>query len=233
MITVPANYNSILSGTHIKQYKAVIDNVSYDNTTANTILIDGTMQRGLFEEFGIGTAVSRILNLEVSLTGDYSTVDLYYRLFQNSSSYTDWLPLGKFFVATQQNSAKGNLLLTCYDSMQKSNAIYMKTGTWDSPYSDELVSSIATKMGIQIETETATYLTANKFKIETGFVIGDEGTTMREFLCYIGAVHCGGFFIDNYGKLKLWRYGLGYNETSYLIDSVGDSITFGGDRILV
>lgn len=229
MITVPSNYSNILSGNHSVQYRVDLDGVSYYNEH----IISGSVESGLFDELTVGTAVSRIFTFSTDLTGDYSSANLYFRLYKDSSNYTEWLPKGKYFVATQEQTTNGLTNITCYDAMQKANAVYMKTGTWTSPYSDWLVSSIASRMGVIVDTGTSTYLTANRFQITTGFTIGDNGTTMRNFLAYIGAVHCGGFTIDDYGKLKLWRYGEGYNETNYLIDGAGSAITFGGDRILV
>lgn len=229
MITVPSNYAPILAGNHTVQYRIDLDGDSYYNEH----IISGTLESGLYDEFTIGTAVSRILKFTTDLTEEFSTADLYFRLYQNENSYTMWLPKGKYFVATQEKTTNGLTTITCYDSMQKANAIYMTSGTWTTPYSSDLVSSIATRMGVTIDGPTNTYLTTNKFQITTGFVIGDNGTTMRSFLAYIGAVHCGGFIIDDYGNLKLWRYGEGYNETFYLIDNLNNAITFGGDRILV
>lgn len=205
MITVPANYNTILADRHIVQYRIDLDGTSYYNDH----ILEGSVESGLFDEFTIGTAVSRIFKFSTDLSGDYSTANLYFRLYKDSTTYTEWLPKGKYYVATQEAVTNGVTEITCYDSMQKANAIYMTTGTWDSPYSDTLVSRIAARMGISIDSATSTYLTANRFQITSGFIIGDEGTTMRSFLCYIGAVHCGGFIIDDYGNLKLWRYGQG------------------------
>jgi hypothetical protein len=59
------------------------------------------------------------------------------------------------------------------------------------------------------------------------------GYSSREVLGFIAASYGGNFIISDENQLLLIKLGDLPKETNYLIDAVGDAITFGGDRILV
>ena len=52
-------------------------------------------------------------------------------------------------------------------------------------------------------------------------------------LRYIAAAHAGNWIMSDAGELRLIKINELPEETNYLIDEIGDWITFGGDRILV
>ena len=59
------------------------------------------------------------------------------------------------------------------------------------------------------------------------------GYTMREMLGYIASAYGGNFIISDTNDLLFVPLGCLRTETYYLVTEGGDSITFGGNRILV
>ena len=63
--------------------------------------------------------------------------------------------------------------------------------------------------------------------------IGEGAYTVREVLGYIGSAYAGNWILNEQGKLRLIVLGDIPAETSYLIDEFGNTITLGGDRLVL
>ena len=82
-------------------------------------------------------------------------------------------------------------------------------------------------MGVSVDPRTTAMITQ-------GYTIPlPTGYTLREVLGYIAAMYVGCFIMSDAGELRLVSILELPPETNYLIDQLGDAITFGGDRILV
>ena len=91
----------------------------------------------------------------------------------------------------------------------------------------QMVEEIAYQMGISVDSRTTTLMTA-------AYAIPfPAGYTYREILGFIASMYAGCFIITEEGKLRLVAIYELPPVTNYLIDSAGNWITFGGDRILV
>ena len=119
-----------------------------------------------------------------------------------------------------------------YDAMLKAEEVWLDstydTQTWPMPVVDA-VNDIADRMGVAVDSRT-TLNTAFpvQYPVDTA---GDM--TMREVLKRIAVANAGNWIISDEGKLLLVKLNSMPEETSYLINNIGEAITFGGDRIIV
>jgi hypothetical protein len=89
------------------------------------------------------------------------------------------------------------------------------------------VNEIAYQMGVSVDARTTALMTnAYTIPLPTGY-------SYREVLGYIASMYVGCFIMSDEGKLRLVSLLELPHETNYLIDQIGNAITFGGDRILV
>jgi hypothetical protein len=149
----------------------------------------------------------------------------------DGTTYSEWVPQGAFFIdtreVTQNDDGLDVLNLHAYDPMLKTEADYPSTShSW--PYSDiNVVREIASTIGVGVDARTVDLMTSN-------YQIGlPAGYSMRETLGNIAAMYAGNFICNYDGDLLLVPINSIPPETNYLVDQVGNAITFGGDRILV
>ena len=90
-----------------------------------------------------------------------------------------------------------------------------------------VVGLIASELGVGIDSRT-TDLMVNGYEI--GLPVG---YSMREVLENIAAMYAGNWLMSYDGELLLVAINGCPPETNYLVDAVGEPITFGGDHILV
>lgn len=157
----------------------------------------------------------------------------------NGTTTSDWMPQGKFYVDTRQETQNDDdlpvLTLHCYDAMLKSEADYPNS-THEWPYSDiNVVKEIACAMGLQSSISSADGIDPRTIALmDKGYTLGlPIGYSMREVLSNIAAMYAGNWVCNYDGQLLLVAVNGIPPETNYLIDSGYDAITFGGDRILV
>ena len=144
---------------------------------------------------------------------------------------SEWLQQGVFYIDTRETTASydGLQVLTIhgFDAMLKTEQEYSGTSiNW--PATDiAIVREIASKIGVTVDPRTVALMTGGyRYPLPTGY-------TLREMLCYIATAYVGSFIITETGQLRLVSLLELPEETSLLVDSVGDYITFGGDRIKV
>jgi len=144
---------------------------------------------------------------------------------------SEWIPQGKFYIDTREVTNNDDdlpvLSLHCYDAMLKTEADYPST-THNWPYADtDVVQEIATTIGVGVDDRTWDLMTQN-YQISL-----PAGYSMREVLSNIAGMYAGNWIMNYDGDLLLVAVNGIPPETNYLVDNIGDAITFGGDRILV
>lgn len=148
----------------------------------------------------------------------------------NASDQSEWLPQGVFYIDTRERTKNNDgldiLTLHGYDDMLKAEQMYNGRITGDST-DIQMVNEIAYQMGVSVDARTTAMVT-------NGYAIPlPTGYSYREVLGYIASMYVGCFIMSEIGELRLVSLLELPPETNYLIDQVGDAITFGGDRILV
>lgn len=152
----------------------------------------------------------------------------YVRL-TNGKEHSEWIPKGIFFIDHREYSGDENerMIVNGYDHIiLTENEFPGSTNEW--PRTDiDVVRDIAGEIGVAVDKRTLQI-------INKGYKINyPAGYSMREVLENIAAMYGGSFIMSDVGELLLvTMFGIP-KETSFLIDSVGFAITFGGDRILV
>ena len=181
----------------------------------------------------VGAATSTALSLTI-LTPSFTIprmaeIDVYVRA-RNSTSTSEWLPAGVFFIDTRKHDQTANgvgvLRITAYDAMLKAEQDYPDTShSW--PYLDTLVvAEIAAAIGVTVDSRTNGFLTA-------GYLIDlPIGNTTREVLQNIAASYGGNFIITAENKLLFVPlYGLDPEDNivgHYLsVENGTDALTFG------
>ena len=167
-----------------------------------------------------------------------ATVRLYVCATDGTQT-SEWLPQGVFYIDTREVSHNSDgldiLTLHCYDAMLKAEADYPSTAT-SFPKSDvDVVKEIAKGMGLQATISETTGIDSRTLTLmDNNYQIGlPVGFSMRETLGNIAAMYAGNFIMNYEGQLRLITLAELPPETYYLIDSLFEPITFGGDHILV
>ena len=144
---------------------------------------------------------------------------------------SEWLQQGVYYIDTREITNNGDgldvLTLHGYDVMLKAEQAYNTTAlSWPAKDTD-IVSDIARIMDVQVDSRTWGIMTDQyMYPLPTSY-------SLREMLCYIASAYVGSFIITETGQLRLVSLLEIPRETNLLIDSVGDYIVFGSDRILV
>lgn len=182
----------------------------------------------------IGRAVAQEIELQmIQPSGDLppmAQIIPYVRACTDTQQ-SEWLQQGVFYIDTRETSVsyEGLQILTLhgFDAMLMTEQDYASTGI-DWPAVDiDVVREIAAKIGVTVDSRTVDLMTAGyTYPLPTGY-------TLREMLGYIAATYLGGFIITETGQLRLVSLLELPEDTSLLVGSVGDYITFGGDRIRV
>ena len=232
MYTTSLLYRTILAGEHWFEYKVVINGNDVDQSG----LTDVSTEYLMFSESQPTVGGCLAGELSVSLLNPSFTiprmalVEPYVRV-TDGEQVSEWIPQGKFYIDTREVTNNDDdlpiLSLHCYDAMLKTEADYPST-THEWPYSDtDVVQEIATTLGVGVDSRTWELMTRN-YQISL-----PAGYSMREVLSNIAAMYAGNWIMNYDGALLLVAVNGIPPETNYLVDNIGDAITFGGDRILV
>ena len=172
-----------------------------------------------------------------TLDGAAINSDIVYYPNITELQQSEWLPKGVYYIDTRQTSHNDDgvtlMELHGYDAMLKAEQYWgddmMPSGGWpDDGLTDiQVVQMIAAKMGVAVDSRTATDMDGG-YKIPMPI-----GYTLREVLGYLAAPYLGCFIMTEQGKLRMVSILDLPPETNYLIDNAGYAITFGGTRILV
>lgn len=227
-----ALYRSILADPdHWFETQLVIDGVwTFDETQLFSI---STSLEMFQDSPTIGKAVAGEVNIKMMFP-DATIPDMACLRPQvrvcNATDQSEWLPQGVYYIDTRERTKNDDgldvLTIHGYDAMLKAEQMYNGRITGDSVDID-MVSEIAYQLGVELDSRTTALMTA-------AFTIPfPVGYTYREILGYIASIYVGCFIMTDEGKLRLVSVLELPEETNYLIDQIGDAITFGGDRILV
>jgi hypothetical protein len=176
----------------------------------------------------VATISSNIVQFDGSATTRNDIVFFQRGYYPN---YSEWLPKGVFYIDTRETTRNGNgldiLSIHGYDAMLFAEQLYPST-THAWPMIDTaVVQEMAATMGVVVDPRTYNLMTS-------GYMIPLPGSySIREVLGYIASMYVGSFIMTETGMLRLVSITELPEETNYLINNAGDTITFGGDRILV
>ena len=243
MQTVSALYNTIIAQTnHWFETRVLINNVVYDETKLFSVSTHvemfqntPTLGKAVAGEISIKMLKPSVdipamakIQPQVRVCRDFGEeVDDEWVVTRQNS---EWLAQGIYYIDTRETTKNQDgldvLTLHGYDDMLKAEQMYNGRITGDST-DIQMVNEIAYQMGVNVDARTTALMTnAYTIPLPTGY-------SYREVLGYIASMYCGCFIMSEVGELRLVSILELPPETNYLIDQVGDAITFGGDRILV
>lgn len=232
MQSTSALYQTIISGDHWFETRLIIDGVG---TYGETDLFAMSTTHEMFHNSPtIGSAVAGEITVKMVYPQDVTIPAMAKLLPQvracNATQQSEWISQGVYYIDTRERTVteygESVLELHGYDAMLKAEQMYNGRITGDST-DIQMVNEIAYQMGVSVDSRTTALMTAAyTIPLPTGY-------SYREVLGYIASMYVGCFIITDEGKLRLVSITELPPETNYLIDQVGDAITFGGDRILV
>lgn len=233
MQSVSQTYLNIITGDHWFESKLVIDGVG---TFDETNLFEVKTSHFMFDNT---PTVGKAIAGEIDVTMLYPRTGLptmaclrpYVRAC-NATSQSEWIPQGIYYIDTRERtrdtSGLSYLKIHGFDAMLKAEQMFDGGSTITGNTTDTtMVAFIAGKMGVPVDSRTNTIMNKSyTIPLPTGY-------TYREVLGYIASMYAGCFLITDEGKLRLVAINELPPETSCLIDTLGNWLTFGGDRILV
>lgn len=189
--------------------------------------VSHTVERGMYEEFGFGNALSA--ELKLSLFADNiprgATIKRYVRL-RNGAQVSEWIPKGVFFT-NRRSVEDGFWTIEAFDIMRRAETIWDPDQTLEFPLSmTEAVDVFLKIIGAEMDERT---------ELNPAYTIDYPANdyTIRQELQFIAAAHGGNWIVTDEGKLLLVPLISEPAGTNYLVDQSGDAITLGGVRILV
>lgn len=212
--------------------RAVIAGVTHGEDELISLTVAQQMFPG--KQPGVGGCIAAELDLTMLMPAEtvprMAQIRPYVRAVKGST-VSEWIPQGIFYIDTRETTANNDGLdvftVHAFDAMLKTEADYPATShSW--PYSDiNVVREIAAAIGVGVDPRTAELMDkAYPISLPAGY-------SMREVLGNIAAMYAGNWIMNYDGDLLLIAVNGIPPETNYLVDSAGDAITFGGDRILV
>lgn len=232
MQSTSALYQTIIAGDHWFETRLIIDGVG---TYGETDLFAMSTTHEMFHNSPtIGSAVAGEITVKMVYPQSVTIPAMAKLLPQvracNATQQSEWISQGVYYIDTRERTVteygESVLELHGYDAMLKAEQMYNGRITGDST-DIQMVNEIAYQMGVSVDSRTTALMTAAyTIPLPTGY-------SYREVLGYIASMYVGCFIITDEGKLRLVSITELPPETNYLIDQVGDAITFGGDRILV
>lgn len=153
----------------------------------------------------------------------------------NETYKSEWIQQGVFYIDTKEisdnESSVTTITLHGYDAMLMAEQYYNDTGDldWSSGFVDDvdMVLEVARILNVGVDTRTWDIMVENyQIPLPTAY-------TLREILGYIASMYAGCFIFTDVGQLRLVSLLELPPETNLLIDSFGDYIVFGEDRIIV
>ena len=234
MQEVSARYQELLTGSHTKESRLLVDGTAYGEST----IIKGSLKTAIALFAGdtpaVGGAVAgeisvQLLGVASSSVARMAELRPQVRLVGDSGEPSEWVAQGVYNVDKRSyNKQTGVLTLHGYDKMLATEQWY--TGASDASTDITIVNRICTQVGIELDSETAAFFTASG---RSYVIAAPTDYTCRELLQTIAGCYGGNWMMTAVGKLRLVLLDSIPAETNYLVDGVGNAITFGGDRILV
>lgn len=233
MQTTSALYQSIISGdNHWFETRLVIEGAG---TFGETDLFSISTSHQMFHGSPtIGSAVAGEIQIKMAYPQSVSIPTMARLMPQvrvcNATQHSEWIAQGIYYIDTRERTKNNDglniLTIHGYDAMLRAEQMYAGRITGNST-DIQMVNEIAYQMGVSVDARTTALMTnAYTIPLPTGY-------SYREVLGYIASMYVGCFIMSDEGKLRLVSLLELPHETNYLIDQIGNAITFGGDRILV
>ena len=209
MIPVNATYDNLRDAGAGIEWRVTNGNSTFDITK----IVDGKLSMSSMKNVSIGNCVAS--QLDLTLWG--STIDasnplvLQFRATSNTGSSSAWYNKGTFFVDTlEKDPYSEKTKVKAFDAMLKAEVGYMASGVWVNPTDKAVLDNIKSDMGVSVEGEntnpvSGTYklFVDNPTTLTNAPHIGENGTTDREMLSYIGIMRGGNWIINSDNELQL------------------------------
>lgn len=227
MQTTSALYKQILANPqHYSEIKINIAGTDYPQERIVSIRTSG----GLFSDgtLSVGGAVAGEIDLTLykpDAIPKMAKLIPYYRLVAGEQ-VSEWIQKGVYYIDTREPNGDA-LVIHGFDDMLKSEQVWEPDQSLEFPMTMvQAVNIIAGIMGVTVDARTS---------LNSSYTIDYPANeyTLRDVLRYIAAANAGNWIMSDVGELRLIKINELPEETNYLIDEIGDWITFGGDRILV
>ena len=236
MQTTSERYRELLALPHETENRLLIDGVAY--TTPQLVKNSLQTVEALFSGTTptVGGAVAgeisvHLLGVASSSVARMAELRPQVRLVGDSGDPSEWVAQGVYNVDKRSyNKQPGVLTLHGYDKMLATEQWYTGSVPTGGVEDITIVNRICTQVGIELDSETAAFFTASG---RSYVIAAPTDYTCRELLQTIAGCYGGNWMMTAVGKLRLVLLDSIPAETNYLVDGVGNAITFGGDRILV
>lgn len=236
MQTTSERYRELLALPHETENRLLIDGVAY--TTPQLVKNSLQTVEALFSGTTptVGGAVAgeisvQLLGVLSSSVARMAELRPQVRLVGDSGDPSEWIAQGVYNVDKRSyNKQTGVLTLHGYDKMLATEQWYTGSVGAGGVEDITIVNRICTQVGIELDSETAAFFTASG---RSYVIAAPTDYTCRELLQTIAGCYGGNWMMTAVGKLRLVLLDSIPAETNYLVDGVGNVITFGGDRILV
>lgn len=236
MQEVSARYQELLTGSHTKESRLLVDGTAYGEST----IIKGSLKTAIALFAGdtptVGGAVAgeisvQLLGVLSSSVARMAELRPQVRLVGDSGEPSEWVAQGVYNVDKRSyNKQTGVLTLHGYDKMLATEQWYTGSVPSGGAVDIDIVNRVCTQVGITLDSETDSFFSASGKKYK---VTNPRNYTCRELLQAIAGWYGGNWCMTPVGKLRLVLLNSLPKETNYLVDNGGSAITFGGDRILV
>lgn len=236
MQEVSARYQELLTGSHTKESRLLVDGTAYGEST----IIKGSLKTAIALFAGdtptVGGAVAGEINVQLLGVASSSVARMaelrpQVRLVGDSGEPSEWVAQGVYNVDKRSyNKQTGVLTLHGYDKMLATEQWYTGSVGTGGVTDITIVNRVCTQVGITLDSETDSFFSASGKNYK---VTNPRNYTCRELLQAIAGWYGGNWCMTPVGKLRLVLLNSLPKETNYLVDNGGNAITFGGDRILV
>lgn len=236
MQEVSARYQELLTGSHTKESRLLVDGTAYGEST----IIKGSLKTAIALFAGdtptVGGAVAgeisvQLLGIASSSVARMAELRPQVRLVGDSGEPSEWVAQGVYNVDKRSyNKQTGVLTLHGYDKMLATEQWYTGSVGTGGVTDITIVNRVCTQVGITLDSETDSFFSASGKNYK---VTNPRNYTCRELLQAIAGWYGGNWCMTPVGKLRLVLLNSLPKETNYLVDNGGNAITFGGDRILV
>lgn len=236
MQEVSARYQELLTGSHTKESRLLVDGAAYGEST----IIKGSLKTAVALFAGdtpaVGGAVAgeisvQLLGVASSSVARMAELRPQVRLVGDSGEPSEWVAQGVYNVDKRSyNKQTGVLTLHGYDKMLATEQWYTGSVGTGGVTDITIVNRVCTQVGITLDSETDSFFSASGKNYK---VTKPRNYTCRELLQAIAGWYGGNWCMTPVGKLRLVLLNSLPKETNYLVDNGGNAITFGGDRILV
>lgn len=236
MQEVSARYQELLTGSHTKESRLLVDGTAYGENT----IIKGSLKTAIALFAGdtptVGGAVAGEINVQLLGVASSSVARMaelrpQVRLVGDSGDPSEWVAQGVYNVDKRSyNKQTGVLTLHGYDKMLATEQWYTGSVPSSGAVDIDIVNRVCTQVGITLDSESDSFFSASGKNYK---VTKPRNYTCRELLQAIAGWYGGNWCMTPVGKLRLVLLNSLPRETNYLVDNGGNAITFGGDRILV